>query len=223
MSTGGSQGSDAGRPIRWTAWPAPGPPPVADAAEPSPGRPGSAAAGPCAGSAQSACASRAFSPRVSAAASGCTLSAPASRSAPTTWPRSRAGRTRSKIENEASNCLARHGYNDTRNCEHGCDGLVNLFATLNLLAFALQLVLDCVSGLWRQCRDRAGPRRALFEQLHTNAIVNKDFRCRNALSLQPANVRLQARPWGSGVDSQLPGQRLRHALPRRSDSLLAIA
>ncbi len=77
----------------------------------------------------------------------------------------RAGRARWKIENEGFNCLARHGYNSKRNFGHGRDGLANLLATLNLLAFALHAVLDCVSDLWRPCRDRAGTRRALFEEL----------------------------------------------------------
>ena len=56
----------------------------------------------------------------------------------------RAGRARWKIENEGFNCLARHGYNLKRNFGHGSDGLANLLATLNLFAFALHAVLDCV-------------------------------------------------------------------------------
>ena len=77
----------------------------------------------------------------------------------------RAGRARWKIENEGFNCLARHGYNVKRNFGHGRDGLANLLATLNLLAFALHAVLDCVVDLWRQCRDRAGTRRNFFDTL----------------------------------------------------------
>ena len=76
----------------------------------------------------------------------------------------RAGRARWKIE-EGFNCLARHGYNSKRNFGHGRDGLANLLATLNLFAFALHAVLDCVSDLWRQCRDRAGTRRKFFATL----------------------------------------------------------
>ena len=69
------------------------------------------------------------------------------------------------IENEGFNCLARHGYNSKRNFGHGRDGLANLLATLNLFAFALHAVQDCVSDLWRQGRARAGTRRNLFEEL----------------------------------------------------------
>lgn len=63
------------------------------------------------------------------------------------------------IENEGTNCLVRHGYNSKRNFGHGSEGLANLPATLNLFALALDAVLDGVSDLWRQCRDRAGIRR----------------------------------------------------------------
>ena len=52
-----------------------------------------------------------------------------------------------------------------RNFGHGQHGLANLLATLNLLAFTLHSVLDCLSDLWRQCRDKAGTRRNFFEEL----------------------------------------------------------
>ena len=71
----------------------------------------------------------------------------------------RLGRARWKIENETFNCLARHGYNSKRNFGHGRHGLANLLATLNLFAFALHTLLDGLQGVWRQCRDEAGPRR----------------------------------------------------------------
>ena len=69
------------------------------------------------------------------------------------------------IENEGFNCLARHGYNIKRNFGHGSQGLANLLATLNLFAFALHAVLDCVSDVWRQGRARAGTRRNFFATL----------------------------------------------------------
>ena len=81
----------------------------------------------------------------------------------------RLGRARWKIENEAFNCLARHGYNSKRNCGHGSHGLANLLATLNLFAFTLHTLLDGLRGLWRQCRDRAGTRRHFFEKLRVFA------------------------------------------------------
>ena len=77
----------------------------------------------------------------------------------------RAGRARWKIENEGFNCLARHGYNLKRNFGHGRHGLANLLATLNLFAFALHAVLDCVSELWRQGRACVGPRHKFFATL----------------------------------------------------------
>ena len=77
----------------------------------------------------------------------------------------RAGRARWKIENEQFNCLARQGYNLKHNFGHGRQGLANLLATLNLFAFALHAVLDCVSDLWRQCRARVGTRRKFFATL----------------------------------------------------------
>ena len=79
----------------------------------------------------------------------------------------RLGRARWKVENEGFNCLARHGYNSKRNFGHGSHGLANLLATLNLFAFALHTLLDCLRGLWRQCRDEAGPRRTFFEDLRS--------------------------------------------------------
>ncbi len=81
----------------------------------------------------------------------------------------RLGRARWKIENESFHCLARHGYNRKRNFGHASNGLANLLATLNLLAFTLHTLLDCLRGLWRQCRDRAGTRRNFFEDLRVMA------------------------------------------------------
>ena len=69
------------------------------------------------------------------------------------------------IENEGFNCLARQGYNLKHNFGHGRQGLANLLATLNLFAFALHSVLDCVADLWRRCRDKAGTRRRFFDKL----------------------------------------------------------
>ena len=69
------------------------------------------------------------------------------------------------IEHEGFNCLARHGYNIKRNFGHGSQGLANLLATLNLFAFALHAVQDCVSDLWRQGRAQAGTRRNFFATL----------------------------------------------------------
>jgi len=69
------------------------------------------------------------------------------------------------IKNEGFNCLARHGYNIKRNFGHGSKGLANLLATLNLFAFALHAVPDCVLDLWRQGGAWAGTRRNYFGTL----------------------------------------------------------
>ena len=81
----------------------------------------------------------------------------------------RAGRARWKIENEAFNCLSRQGYSLKHNFGHGKSGLANVLATLNLFAFLLHSALDCLSDLWRQCRDKAGTRRRFFEKLRVLA------------------------------------------------------
>ena len=44
-----------------------------------------------------------------------------------------------------------------------------MLATLNLFAFTLHSALDCLSDLWRQCRDKAGTRRRFFEKLRVLA------------------------------------------------------
>ncbi len=73
----------------------------------------------------------------------------------------RGGQARWKIENEGFNCLARHGCN----FGHGKAALSNVLAALNLFAFALHAVLQCVCALWRQCRRKLVTRRGLFRQL----------------------------------------------------------
>ena len=88
----------------------------------------------------------------------------------------RAGRPRWKIE-ESFNCLACHGYNIKRNFGYGHAGLANLLATLNLFALALHAVMDCVSDLWRQCRQRAGTRCAFFEELRHHLTQWLCFHC----------------------------------------------
>ena len=81
----------------------------------------------------------------------------------------RAGRARWKIENETFNCLSRQGYHLKHNFGHGSDGLANLLAVTNLLAFAFHSVLDSLSGLWRQLRDLLVTRRDFFENLRVAA------------------------------------------------------
>ncbi len=77
----------------------------------------------------------------------------------------RLGRARWMIENETFNCLTCQGYNFKRNFGHCRQGLANLLASFNLFAFALHTLLDCVRGLWRQCRAKAGTCRYFFAEL----------------------------------------------------------
>ena len=59
----------------------------------------------------------------------------------------------------------RNPENDELGFGHGNNGLANMLATINLLAFALHAVLDSVEGLWKQCRESYQTRRDFFEQL----------------------------------------------------------
>ena len=70
------------------------------------------------------------------------------------------------VENESFNCLSRQGYHLKHNFGHGSDGLANLLAVINLLAFAFHSVLDSLRGQWRQLRDLLVTRRDFFENLH---------------------------------------------------------
>ena len=53
------------------------------------------------------------------------------------------------------------------NFGHGSDGLANLLAVLNLLAFAFHSVLDCLRGLWHQARALLVTRRDFFRDVQT--------------------------------------------------------
>ena len=54
---------------------------------------------------------------------------------------------------------------DSRRARLRAERLANLLGPLNLFAFALHAVQDCVSDLWRQGRARAGTRRNFFATL----------------------------------------------------------
>ena len=116
----------------------------------------------------------------------------------------RAGRARWKIENEGFNCLARHGYNLKRNFGHGRHGLANLLATLNLFAFALHAVLDCVSELWRQGRACVGPRHKFF----ANGVV----------LLRQLDGAVRDRGAATSAPERSPGSRVRAVLTQSAAS-----
>lgn len=74
------------------------------------------------------------------------------------------GRARWSVT-EKHHCLARGRNSVLPAFVHDSEGLAHQLATLNLLAFALHTVLDCVPGPWKQCRTRDDYRPALFERL----------------------------------------------------------
>ena len=79
-----------------------------------------------------------------------------------------AGRARWKVENETFNCLKNHGYHLEHHFGHGRDGLANTLVAINLYAFALHTVLDCLCVLWQRCRQRFGTRGEFFQMLSSS-------------------------------------------------------
>jgi hypothetical protein len=76
-------------------------------------------------------------------------------------------RARWKIENESFNVLKNNGYNLEHNFGHGKQYLAMLFATMNLLAFAMHTVLDCVEERWIKARNAKRVRRRFFDHIRT--------------------------------------------------------
>jgi len=76
-------------------------------------------------------------------------------------------RARWKIENESFNVLKNNGYHIEHNFGHGKQNLAMLFAAMNLLAFAMHTVCDCIENLWIKARDAKHARKRLFEHIRT--------------------------------------------------------
>jgi len=76
-------------------------------------------------------------------------------------------RARWKIENETFNVLKNHGYHLEHNFGHGKQHLAMMFAAMNLLAFALHTVCDCLEELWQKARAAKGARKRFFEHIRT--------------------------------------------------------
>jgi len=76
-------------------------------------------------------------------------------------------RARWKIENESFNVIKSNGYHLEHNFGHGQQHLAMLFATLNLLAFAIHTVCDCLEQLWIDARTAKRARTRFFEHLRT--------------------------------------------------------
>jgi hypothetical protein len=76
-------------------------------------------------------------------------------------------RARWKIENESFNVLKNNGYHLEHNFGHGKQNLAMLFAAMNLLAFAMHTVCDCLEDLWRDARTAKRARKRFFEHIRT--------------------------------------------------------
>ena len=57
-------------------------------------------------------------------------------------------RARWKIETEGFNLLRSNGYHLEHKFSHGKHNLAMMFAALNLLAFAIHTVCDCLEQIW---------------------------------------------------------------------------
>lgn len=76
-------------------------------------------------------------------------------------------RARWKIENESFNVLKSNGYHLEHNFGHGKQTLAMMFAALNLLAFAIHTVCDCLEQIWIDARTAKRARKRFFEHIRT--------------------------------------------------------
>jgi hypothetical protein len=76
-------------------------------------------------------------------------------------------RARWKIENESFNVLKSNGYHLEHNFGHGKQNLAMVFATMNLLAFAIHTVCDCLEQIWIAARTAKRARQRFFEHIRT--------------------------------------------------------
>ncbi len=76
-------------------------------------------------------------------------------------------RARWKIENESFNVLKSNGYHLEHNFGHGKQNLAMMFAAMNLLAFAIHTVCDCLEQLWINARTAKTARTRFFEHIRT--------------------------------------------------------
>ncbi len=76
-------------------------------------------------------------------------------------------RARWKIENESFNVLKSNGYHLEHNFGHGKQNLAMMFAALNMLAFAVHTVCDCLEQIWVDARTAKRARKRFFEHIRT--------------------------------------------------------
>ena len=75
----------------------------------------------------------------------------------------RGGRTRWRIENETYNTLKNQGYHFEHNYGHGYKNLCVVLALLMMAAFLIDQVQQKCNALFRQAREKKGPKCALWE------------------------------------------------------------
>ncbi|MGJ0531802.1 hypothetical protein [Methylocystis sp.] len=68
---------------------------------------------------------------------------------------------------ESFNIFKNNGYHLEHNFGHGKQNLAMLFAAMNLLAFAIHTVCDCLEALWSQAREAKRARKRFFEHIRT--------------------------------------------------------
>lgn len=76
-------------------------------------------------------------------------------------------RARWKIENESFNVLKSNGYHLEHNFGHGKHNLAMMFAAMNLLAFAIHTICDCLEQIWIDARTAKRARKRFFEHIRT--------------------------------------------------------
>ena len=77
----------------------------------------------------------------------------------------RAGRARWKVENETFNTLKNQGYHWEHNFGHGDQFLSALFATLMMLAFRVDQLLQLASPLFQDLWHKLGSKRMLWQRI----------------------------------------------------------
>lgn len=82
----------------------------------------------------------------------------------------RMARARWKVENETFNTLKNLGYNYEHNYGHGNKNLCSVFASLMLLAFAVDQTLERCSQVFQAAKEVVGSRKGLWERIRSAFI-----------------------------------------------------
>ena len=135
-------------------------------------------------------------------------------------------RARWKIENESFNILKNNGYHLEHNFGHGKQNLAMLFAAMNLLAFAMHTVCDCLEDLWGEAREAKRARKRFFEHIRTTHRLSRLSRLANPhddphkLQTAPRNRKTdRSADARSGGDLELLPQRIIYVLAPEANRL----